>query len=131
MALLNRSMTQARAAYGRVDVTARAAAADPHQLITILFDELSLALSTMPHLLEHKAFAQFAHRQTRALNILHGLESSLDPDAAPALAETLRRCYEQVRRLVVAGARDRDMARIGEAATIVDQLAGAWAAIGR
>ena len=122
----SRQPPRGQAAYQHVDRTALAAGAQPHALIAIMFDELLLALDAMPLALERRDYAQFAHRQTRAISVLHALESALDHDAAPALAGSLLRCYRQARSLLKTGATAHDMAPVAEARSIIALLADAW-----
>ncbi len=117
------------AAYARVDRSARTAGADPHQLIAILFEELLTTIATLPLALDRQDYAQVAHRQTRAITLLHGLETALDHDAAPELATSLARCYREARRLLVTGMPARDMTKVKQAHSIIAVLADAWAGV--
>lgn len=119
----------ARARYTQVDVVSRVEGADPHALVGILYDELLKSLDAMAAATAKKDFGQRGDRQARALRLLSGLETSLDFDAGGEIAIGLARIYREGRRLVVAAARDNDVAQIQKARDMIAGIADAWAQI--
>jgi flagellar protein FliS len=68
----------ARARYRDIDVGSRVEGASPHRLIAILFDEIDTSFDAMTAALERGDRGRAMTAQSRALSILHGLETSLD-----------------------------------------------------
>jgi flagellar protein FliS len=119
----------AKARYTQVDVVSRVEGADPHALVGILYDELLKALDAMAAAAAKKDFGQRGDKQARALRLLSGLETSLDFESGGEIAAGLARIYREGRRLVVAAARENDVAKIGEAREMIAGIAEAWAQI--
>jgi flagellar protein FliS len=119
----------AKARYKAVDVASRVEGADPHALVTILYDELLQSLDAMALAMSKRDFGQRGERQARALRLLSGLETSLDFDQGGDIAVGLARIYREGRRLVIAAARDNDAGKIAEAREMLAGIADAWAQI--
>lgn len=116
--------------YQTVDTAGRTAAADPHALVMLLFDELVVSLDAMIGAERHGRRADYVARQGRALNILHGLESSLDHRAGAGLANDLAAVYGRARALILQASRTREIGHVAVARTMMAALADAWATIG-
>ena len=121
----------ARAHYQSVDLQSRIEGASPHQLVQILFEELLKALDAMAVAARRRDFGQRGERQSRALSILDGLETSLDFEKGGEIARGLAGIYRDARRLVVLGARDNDCERVNQAREMIAEVASAWGAIGQ
>lgn len=119
----------ARARYQAVDVVSRVEGADPHGLVTILYEELLKALDAMAVAMARKEFGQRGERQSKALRVLSGLEASLDFEEGGEIAVGLARVYREARRLVIAAGRDNDAAKIEQAREMMSGIAEAWAQI--
>ncbi len=119
----------ARARYQQVDVVSRVEGADPHALVTILYEELLKALDAMAVAAARKDFTQRGEKQARALRLLTGLETSLDFEQGGDLAVGLARVYREARRLVIAASRENDARKIAEAREMLSGVAEAWAQI--
>ena len=119
----------ARACYQSVDVVSRVEGADPHSLVSILYDELLKALDAMALAATRKDYGQRGERQARVLRLLSGLEMSLDFDQGGEIAVGLARVYREARRLVIAAGRENDVAKIDEAREMLRGIAEAWAQI--
>lgn len=120
----------ARARYRSVDLASRVEGASPHQLVGIMFDEALKALETMALAAQRGDYAQRSQCQSRALSIIHGLESSLDFKNGGEIATGLAAIYREARRLTAAGGRDNDAEQILAAREMLQEIAGAWSAIG-
>jgi flagellar protein FliS len=117
------------ARYRTVDVNARVEGASPHQLIMILFEELMKALDSLRAADAAGDRSRAAPLQSRALSILHGLETGLDMDRGGEIAVSLAKIYREARRLVSLQGGGRDEA-LTQARAMIGDVAGAWAAIG-
>ena len=121
----------ARAHYQSVDLQSRIEGASPHQLVQIMFEELLKALDAMAVAARRRDFGQRGERQSRALSILDGLETSLDFDKGGQIAVDLVAIYREARRLVIAGGREGDSRMVTQAREMIQEIASAWDAIGR
>ena len=119
-----------KARYQNVDLASRVESASPHGLVVILFDELMKSLEAMAAACSRRDFTQRGAAQARALNMLNGLESSLDFEKGGEIAQSLASIYAEARRLVISGARDNDPEQIQRAKTMVGEIASAWQSIG-
>ena len=119
-----------RARYQNVDLASRVEGASPHGLVSILLDELMKALEAMAAASNRRDWTQRGTAQARALNMLNGLESSLDFEKGGEIAQSLASIYAEARRLVITGARDNDGEQILRARTMIGEIASAWQAIG-
>ncbi|HEY0116991.1 MAG TPA: flagellar export chaperone FliS [Allosphingosinicella sp.] len=119
----------ARARYQRVDVTSRVEGADPHQLVSILYDELIKSLDAMAAAVAKNDYMQRGERQARALRLISGLETSLDFEQGGEIAIGLAKIYREARRLVIAAGRENDVAKIDQAREMLSGVADAWAQI--
>jgi flagellar protein FliS len=119
--------TSAHAAstYQAVEVTSRT----PLELIVMLYDGGLAAMTQARDALERGDLRAKAPALSKALAIVHALQSSLDPDVGGDVAQTLDRLYGYVSdRLVEANVR-KDPAPIDEALHIFTSLRDAWARI--
>ena len=120
----------AKARYQRVDVVSRVEGANPHQLITVLYDELLKALDAMAAAMARNDYVQRGERQARALRLISGLETSLDFDQGGEIALGLAKIYREARRLTVAAGRENDVKLIERAREMLSEVAQAWEQIG-
>ena len=119
------------ARYQSVDLSSRIEGATPHQLVQIMYEELLKALDAMAFATLRGDYVQRGQRQSKALAILTGLETSLDFDKGGDIAAGLVVVYREARRLVVAGGREGDSQQVIRAREIVQDIAAAWEAIGK
>ena len=120
----------ARAQYQNVDFSSRIEGANAHRLIGILFEEVLKTLDAMAAACRRDDYVQRGKRQARALNILHGLEGSLDHGNGGEIATDLAAIYREARRLTIAGGRDNDADQVLRAREMLHEIATAWEAIG-
>lgn len=125
--------SSARKSYTNVDIGARVEAASPHQLVSVLFEELLKNLDTLIVGLGAGGTlnrSQVIVRRARANTILLGLEGSLDRNKGGDVAAGLSAVYREARRLIAAGSDGSDADPIREARVMIAEIAGAWAHIG-
>jgi flagellar protein FliS len=116
--------------YAAVDTGSRVEGATPHQLVRVLFDELLLALDTSALALRAGDRHKCLDRQTRALAILHALETSLDFSRGGEIAVSLATIYREVRRRVLEATAANDAVPMETARGFVADIAEAWNQIG-
>jgi flagellar protein FliS len=120
----------ASASYKSVDLVSRIEGASPHQLVQVMYEELLKALDAMAVAARRNDFTQRGERQSRALAILTGLETSLDFEKGGEIATGLVAIYREARRLLLAAGRENDADRIRQARDMLYEIATAWDAIG-
>lgn len=116
--------------YAAVDSGSRVEGATPHQLVRILFDELLLALDTAALALKAGDRHKCLDRQTRALAILHALETSLDFDQGGEIAISLATIYRETRRRTLEATVANDPSLMESAHGFIAEIASAWKQIG-
>lgn len=117
------------ARYRSVDVNMRVEGATPHQLIMILFEELLKALDSLRAAESAGDRNRAAPLQSRALSILHGLETGLDLQKGGEIALSLAKIYREARRLLSLQGSTRDTG-LHQARVMLADIAGVWATIG-
>jgi flagellar protein FliS len=116
--------------YAAVDAGSKIEGATPHQLVKILFDELLLAMDASAIAMRAGDDRKARDKQTRALTMLHALESSLDYEKGGEIAVNLAVVYREARRRMIAAVADGDAERVQGAHAIVAEIAEAWTKIG-
>lgn len=119
--------TRAASAYQRVGVETSVNSADPHQLVSLLFDALLQSLGSARLALQRKDIAAKCRDIGRAVRLLEeGLTASLDESKGGELASNLSALYDYcVRRLTQANA-ENDLAKIEEVIQLIEPLASGW-----
>jgi flagellar protein FliS len=122
---------RAAQAYSQIGMETGVAAANPHQLIVMLYDGALDAIAQARSHLAAGRVAQKGQALSRAIAIIdEGLRNCLDP-AGGEIAGHLGALYAYMcRRLLLAGATNDD-APLREVAGLLSELRGAWAAIER
>lgn len=116
--------------YQRTAAEIGVAAADPHHLITMLFDGFTAAVAEARGALRRHDVAQKCAALTRAVRIVdEGLRAALDTTAGGELARDLGQVYDYVsRRLTEANLRN-DEALLDECLRLMQPIHEAWVAI--
>lgn len=116
--------------YRTVDLTSKIEGASPHRLITILYEELVLALAGLKLAIRRQDGARVNDGQARALSIVQTLDASLDFEKGGEIARALSAVYGETGRLIGAGVRERAPDRIDRAQKLIAEIAEAWSQIG-
>lgn len=102
--------------------------ADPHRLIQLLFEGALARISTAKGHMERKEYDRKSEMINSAIDIVGGLQESLNMDAGE-LATNLERLYDyMIRRLFEANARN-DVAILEEVANLLIEVKTSWDAI--
>ena len=121
----------AGASYQNIDLTSRIEGATPHQLVQIMYEELLKTLDAMAVATARGDYVQRGQRQSKALAILTGLETSLDFEKGGEIAMGLVTIYREARRLVIAGGREGEARHVTAAREMIFGISTAWDAIGQ
>ena len=92
------STVRATGLYRRLQHESRAAAADPVELVTMLYDELETAVGVLASMVRQGQRVSATEPAHRARAILIGLDVGLDHDNGGDVAEALARVYRSMRR---------------------------------
>jgi flagellar protein FliS len=117
--------------YQSVDLSSRLEGATPHQLVQVMYEELLKALDAMAFATARGDYVQRGQRQSKALAILTGLETSLDFDKGGEIAAGLVVIYREARRLIIAAGRDGEAKHVTAAREMIHEISTAWDAIGQ
>jgi flagellar protein FliS len=116
--------------YRQVDVASRAGGASPHQLITLLFEDLMRSLRLAALATERRDHPAKSSNLSKALALLFALEAGLDFDRGGDVAATLSRFYRGARESIMAASLSLDADRLREVAANVAEIADSWRIIG-
>src|SRR3546814_16702368 len=117
---------RARQSYATVDSSTRTEQASPHRLFELLYDELLSCLRQAGIAITNGDLEMKSGRLSKALSIVHGLESGLDFTRGGEVARTLGDVYASAPRKVIAAGSDLDPAGLAEAADAIEGTADAW-----
>lgn len=99
--------------------------ADPHKLIQLLFEGALARISTAKGHMERKEYDRKSKMINSAIDIIGGLQDSLNMETGE-LAMNLERLYDyMIRRLFEANARN-DQAILDEVSGLLTQIKSAW-----
>ena len=118
------------AAYAQVSTDIAVVAADPHQLILMLFDGAHTAIVMARAHMERNEIPEKGAAISRAIDIVeNGLLASLDIESGGELAERLAALYKYIcQRLLWANLKN-SLAALDEANGLLGELESAWASI--
>lgn len=119
--------TTAVKAYANVGLESSVATADPHKLISLLYQGALLAISSAKNQMLRQETAAKGKSISHAITIIdEGLKSSLDKNVGGELAQNLSALYEYMNhRLLVANLKN-DVAALDEVTRLLADLKGAW-----
>ncbi|KQN71409.1 flagellar export chaperone FliS [Sphingomonas sp. Leaf67] len=115
--------------YRSVDLAARTGGADPHALVSLLYEEAVRALRSAAWATDNRQYAMKSDRVTRATAILFALEAGLDFDKGGDLSQTLSRLYTSLREQIVNASIGQDARPFLNAAASLTDIAEAWEAV--
>lgn len=123
-----RLTTDAAATYRTIDAVGRTAAADPHQLVELMYKECIAALRSAAFATEKGQFPVKSERIARATAILFALEGGLDFERGGDVSRTLATLYHGLRNHIVHASIGSDPAPFRAVADDLEEIAGAWSA---
>lgn len=119
-----------RETYRSVDIASRTGGASPHQLITILYEDLLRELRLGALTIDNGDHVGKNARLTKAVALLFALEAGLDFDRGASVAEALSRFYRGCRDAVMRASIEGNSALIRDVTANVSEIAESWKAIG-
>ena len=129
--MINNRMRGA-AAYARVVVESGVMSATPHQLIAMLFDGAQSSIRAASLHMQNGDVVEKGRAVSRALDIVNdGLRAALDHMRGGELAGNLELIYDYVVRQLLEANLRNDLACLGRAASLLEEIGSAWREIGQ
>jgi flagellar secretion chaperone FliS len=120
------STVRATGLYRRLQHESRAAAADPIELVTMLYDELETAIGVLASMVRQGQRISATEPAHRARAILIGLDAGLDRDAGGDVAAALSRVYRSMRRKLDDAVAQNDGEALADLLDGVLTVSAAW-----
>lgn len=115
--------------YKQTNVDAGAAYADPHTLITMLFDGLQDKLSVAKGAIERRDFAAKGQAIGKAMDIIAYLQTCLDKDRGGEIATNLDMLYGYMTDCLLRASSQNLPVLLDEVGSLVREIQDAWSAI--
>jgi flagellar protein FliS len=124
------SMQTAANAYAKVAVESKVTAANPHQLITLLYEGAIEALSQARGHIQSKQIEQKSRLINKAITIINeGLLASLNVDVGGELARNLAGLYDYMTFCLIAANRSNNLKSVDDIIKLLSELREAWVVI--
>lgn len=123
------SRIQRASSYQSVAKESRVLAADPYELVAVLFEELRETLNLMIESARRGDDAKIYQYRGKALAILGGLDESLNFEVAGDLAQTLHIIYSEAAKRIQMEGRESCVERVESAREMIHEIEKAWTAI--
>lgn len=116
-------------AYRAVSAHSQVAAADPQQLIRVMFDTVLVRIASARGCMERGEIAAKGENISKAIGIIGGLNNCLDLEQGGQIASNLRELYDySARRLTEANLRN-DPRILEEVSSLLREVKSAWDAL--
>jgi flagellar protein FliS len=123
-------MYSAHRQYQALSIASRIEAASPHELVTILYEELLRSLEVTRAALAQGRFDAARSARERSASILVALEASLDLDRGGEPARSLAQIYRAMQKELTRALQETDGVRLEALRQGVADLHSAWVQIG-
>jgi flagellar protein FliS len=121
---------QGAGAYAKIGIETGVVAADPHKLITMLFDGALLSVSMANKHLREGDIPKKGDAINKAMMIIdNGLRSSLRLDVGGEIAQNLDSLYDYLSRRLFAAHAKNDSEILDEVHKLLSELKSSWEAI--
>lgn len=120
------STVRATGQYRRMQSESRAAGANPVELVTMLYDELEIAIGVLAAMVRQGQQISATEPAHRARAILIGLDAGLDHQAGGDVAAALTRVYGSMRRKLDKVVAANDAEGLDELLEGVKTVSSAW-----
>ena len=117
---------QALKQYSNVEQNVQAEFATPHQLAKMLFSGALRALAIAETAMKQKQFQLKGEQLARAINIIEGLDDSLDLEKGGELAENLGGLYQYMVQELYKSSFRNDPVMVHEVSNLLRDISSAW-----
>lgn len=114
-------------AYKQTTLDARAAAANPHEMVRMLLDGLLEEIERTRGFMERKSFEDKGKSVNKCLNIVHGLDSMLDLENGGEVASSLNRLYDYCSRQLVSASVENNPDSLDPIIKVISNVRAGWA----
>ncbi|QFU20466.1 flagellar export chaperone FliS [Shewanella eurypsychrophilus] len=114
-------------AYKQTTLDARAAAANPHEMVRMLLDGLLEEIERTRGFMERKSFEDKGKSVNKCLNIVHGLDSMLDLENGGEVATSLNRLYDYCSRQLVSASVENNPDSLDPIIQVISNVRAGWA----
>ena len=116
--------------YAKVGIESGVSAADPHKLISMLYQGALQAIANAKNGILRKDIAAKGSAISQAISIIgEGLNASLDKSVGGELVQNLSALYEYMNLRLLNANLKNDMEALDEVARLLSDLKGAWESI--
>ena len=126
---MNTAATHTANAYRKLDVQTSVAEASSHQLIDMLFEGARDRIHQALGYLERGDMAAKSQAINAVVDIVEGLQASLDHEQGGELAGNLEALYDYMQRRLFRANSDNDTDALREVGDLIATLRSAWVAI--
>lgn len=124
------SVSAAIKSYAKVGTESGVIAADPHKLISMLYQGAALAIANAKSAMLRKDIPAKGAAISKAITIIdEGLKASLDKKAGGELAENLAALYDYMGSRLLSANLNNDVAALDEVSKLISELGSAWDSI--
>ncbi|GGO69343.1 flagellar export chaperone FliS [Bowmanella pacifica] len=117
-------------AYRSTAVEGRAAGADIHKLVLMLFDGFLEELERVAGHIQAKRFDKKAQGIERLLRILGGLDASLDHDNGGEIAKNMKSLYGHCGQALLQASLKNDVQQLDSVKAVMTDLQQGWLGLG-
>ncbi len=124
------SVSAAIKSYAKIGVESGVIAADPHKLISMLYQGAALAIANGKSAMLRKDIPAKGAAISKAITIIdEGLKAALDKKAGGELAENLAALYDYMGSRLLSANLNNDVAALDEVSKLIAELGSAWDSI--
>lgn len=116
--------------YSSVKVHSGVEAASPHRLIQMLFEGALERIAQAKGAMQQNNIARKGELIIKAINIVGGLQGSLNDNQGGDLAKSLDSLYDYIIRRLTQANRENDIEMLNECAKLLGEIKVGWDAIG-
>ena len=114
-------------AYKQTSLNARAAAANPHEMVRMLLDGLLEEIQRASGFMQRRSFEDKGQSINKCLNIVHGLDSMLDIENGGEVATGLNRLYDYCSRQLVIASVENSVTALEPITKVITDVRAGWA----
>ena len=127
---MNAMTRNALNAYSKISVDVGVTSADPHELVSMLFNGAIKSISEARLHMQNKEIAARGKAISKAISIIdEGLKISLDDKLGGELAQNLKALYEYMCHRLLTASIKNEIAPLDEVIGLLNELSEAWSSI--
>lgn len=123
------NMNSPAQAYSKTDTFSAVAYADPHKLITQMFDGALKRIAQAKGAIDRKMIAEKGENISKAIAIIGSLEGCLDHEKGGELSYNLSNLYEYMCLRLAEANINNDIEKLDEVSRLILEIKGAWVQI--